>query len=226
MPEKEPERTPEEIQAEINRSIEIANVTLKAAYPVLPDRRRYTMVYGYPVTADWIMKAARNTGNKSSDFLEAAAHVKHILRVKSGIRTLCFCAPDIDAYPSNSEDWLVTFGTYEHIDIKGRWPPCFAIDRVRRMVKAQGLPIWRRKPPIKVKDDDGRHGVIIDQVNLLEGQVRRMKQSDGLDPDLRRVLDDIVIPAVLEALKKRVLRDLRLTEFSREDEWQLHDVTN
>ncbi|EPQ58805.1 hypothetical protein GLOTRDRAFT_125132 [Gloeophyllum trabeum ATCC 11539] len=146
MPEQETERTPEEIniQADIMRSIEIARESLKQ-YPVPRSRGPYTMVYGYPVTADWIMKAARNTGNKSDNFIDAVAHVEHILCAKSGIPTVCLCAPGINAYPSNSEDWLVTIGTHHHIDIKGRWPPCFAIDRVRRMVRAEGPPVWRRK---------------------------------------------------------------------------------
>ncbi|EPQ49821.1 hypothetical protein GLOTRDRAFT_134572 [Gloeophyllum trabeum ATCC 11539] len=74
-------------------------------------------------------------------------------------------------------------------------------------------------------DEDVYEGVVIERMDLLDRQVRRMRGEDSLDKDLKGVMDTIVLPAILEVLKERVLEKLGAGEWSRNEDWKLQDIT-
>ncbi|EPQ58798.1 hypothetical protein GLOTRDRAFT_90588 [Gloeophyllum trabeum ATCC 11539] len=117
----------EEVEAERKRSREVAIEALEAT--PRPNWACYTMVYGYPVTTEWIKKAAKEKGVKTDSFGGCADCIRHILRRKSRINELQLCAPNMYARPSNPDDWLIAFGADYHLKEKGRWPTLAQIQK-------------------------------------------------------------------------------------------------
>ncbi|EPQ58817.1 hypothetical protein GLOTRDRAFT_125144 [Gloeophyllum trabeum ATCC 11539] len=132
--------SPEEVEAERKRSREVAIEALEAT--PRPSWVCYDMVYGYPVTSEWVEKAAKEKGVKTDDFRRCADCVLTILRRKSRINELELCAPKMYATPPDFDNWLITFGADHHLQQQGRWPTLAQIEKVRKLIRGEGRPIW------------------------------------------------------------------------------------